>query len=167
MDESLRHVIEDFVSPTTGRLAGDGLFREIIDYVREDPSREYNLIIGTDSFLSDETVFVSAVIVHRVGHGGRYFYKKSRRRKITNLKQRIFHETTLSIELATAVREGLSTNGFKLDGIPFEVHLDVGMDGETKEIVKQVVGMVRGSGYEAVTKPGAYGASKVADRHSR
>jgi len=33
-------------------------------------------------------------------------------------------------------------------------------------MIKEVVGMVRGSGYNAKTKPDAYGASAVADRHT-
>lgn len=157
--------LKGFVSPTLGPLGESSLFAEIISYVTESPEYAHNLIIGTDSFLSDETVFVCAVIVHRVGHGGRYYYKKLRRRKITNLRQRIFYETTMSITLAGALQAGLEENGFNM--LPVEIHLDVGENGDTKEIIRQVVGMVRGSGYAAVTKPDSYGASKVADRHSR
>jgi predicted RNase H-related nuclease YkuK (DUF458 family) len=43
----------------------------------------------------------------------------------------------------------------------------VGNNGETKKIIREVVGMVTGSGYAAVIKPEAYGASKVADKHSK
>jgi predicted RNase H-related nuclease YkuK (DUF458 family) len=155
----------EFFSPTLGRLPCEEVFSKLIEYIGADPSAKYNLIIGTDSFLESETVFVTAVVVHRIGHGGRYFYRKTRRRKIENLRQRIFYEATLSIEVASFLRARLNGNGFR--ALPVEIHLDIGTNGDTREIIKEVVGMVAGSGYEAVTKPDSYGATKVADRHSR
>ncbi|MBI5643739.1 MAG: ribonuclease H-like YkuK family protein [Deltaproteobacteria bacterium] len=158
-------VTEGFISPTKGPLSFDGLFANLISFISESPGEVYNLIIGTDSFLNTDTLFVSAIIIHRVGHGGRYYYKKMQRRKIDNLRQRIFYETALSIELAAVVSSKLNENGYKELGV--EIHLDVGTNGDTKDIIKEVVGMVTGSGYAAVTKPSSYGASKVADRHSK
>ena len=154
-----------FVSPPYGSLTFDSMFERLMGYVSENGGQRYRLIIGTDSFLNSETLFVSAVIIHKIGHGGRYFYKKTRHRKIESMRQRIFYETTMSIELASLIREKLDANGFSK--IQLEIHLDVGTNGETKEIIKEVVGMVTGSGYPAVTKPDSFGASKVADRHSR
>lgn len=156
---------DDFISPTHGRVSLDKMFSTIIDFVENGKGESYNLIIGTDSFLNTDTLFVSAVIIHRIGHGGRYFYKKLRRRKMDNLRQRIFYEATMSIELASVISEKLNQNGFKK--LPVEIHIDVGMNGDTREIIKEVVGMVTGSGYAAVTKPDSFGASKVADRHSK
>lgn len=160
------HNFQEFVSPTFGRLSFDEMFLKVVEYIGAGESgQRFNLIIGTDSFLNTDTLFVSAVIIHRVGHGGRYFYKKTPRRKIESMRQRIFYEATMSIELASLVRSKLNDNGFKK--LPVEIHLDVGTNGGTKEIIKEVVGMVTGSGYAAVTKPDSFGASKVADRHSK
>jgi predicted RNase H-related nuclease YkuK (DUF458 family) len=159
------HLPKEFLSPTFGSLSLDGVFARLVEYVEEGDGHRYNLIIGTDSFLGQQTVFVTALIIHRVGHGGRYFYKKERRRKIESIRQRVIYEATMSIELASVVREKLSENGYKR--LPVEIHLDVGENGDTRDIIKELVGMVRGSGYEAVTKPDSYGASKVADRHSK
>ncbi|MDH4228003.1 MAG: ribonuclease H-like YkuK family protein [Deltaproteobacteria bacterium] len=155
----------EFVSPTFGKLGADEMFSRMIEYVRECADSKYNLIIGTDSFLTGHTLFVTAIVLHRVGHGGRYFYYKTRRRKIDNMRQRIFYETTMSIELASYLQQRLRENGFK--SLPIEIHLDVGVNGDTRDIIREVVGMVTGSGYAAVTKPDSYGATKVADRHSR
>jgi predicted RNase H-related nuclease YkuK (DUF458 family) len=141
------------------------MFGVIVEYITQVPDQVYNLIIGTDSFLNSETLFVSAVIIHRVGHGGRYFYRKNPRRKMDNLKQRIFYEASMSIELASIVKNRLDESG--LGKLPVEIHLDVGEKGETKEIIRELVGMVTGSGYAARTKPDSFGASKVADRHSK
>lgn len=156
----------DFFSPASGPpLSLDAMFLKVVDYVREDGACRYNLIIGTDSFLNTSTLFVTAVIIHRVGRGGRYFYMKRRRKKITNLRQRMFYEATMSVELASIIKAKLDDNG--LEELPLEIHLDVGDNGSTRDMVKEVVGMVTGSGYPAVTKPDSYGASKVADRHSK
>lgn len=156
---------QDFFSPTFGVLSFEDVFRKLVEYIEEDTGYRYSIIVGTDSFLAAETIFISAIIIHRIGHGGRYFYKKIRHRKIANLRQRIFYETSLSLETAAMLKAKLSENGFAK--LPVEIHLDVGENGATKEIVREVVGMVTGSGYAAVTKPNAYGASKVADRHSK
>ncbi|MBI5587496.1 MAG: ribonuclease H-like YkuK family protein [Deltaproteobacteria bacterium] len=155
----------EFISPTSGRVSLDEMFRKIVGYIGDDTAHTYNLIIGTDSFLNTETLFVSAVIIHKVGCGGIYFYKKTRRRKIDNLRQRMFYEATMSVELASTVMAKLDENGYRK--LPVEIHLDVGVNGDTREIVKEVVGIVTGSGYSAVTKPDSFGASKVADRHSK
>ena len=48
-----------------------------------------------------------------------------------------------------------------------EIHLDVGRIGETKDLIREVVGMITGSGFEARIKPDSYGASKVADRYTK
>ncbi len=154
----------EFVSPTYGKLSFDRMFLQIVDYMQQDPSQRYNLIIGTDSLLGDDTCFVTAIIIHGVGHGGRYFYHKFRNRKIESLRQRILYETSLSLETASQISAELAQNGFS--ELPVEIHLDVGDRGETKRIIREVVGMVQGSGFAAITKPDSYGASKVADRET-
>lgn len=153
-----------FQSPTSGSLTFEGVFTKLVEFIQQAPDKRYRLIIGSDSLLSDETTFVVAIVIHRKGAGGRYFYRKFRHKKIKNLKQRIILETTLSLEVAEMLRQKLSENGYAK--LPVEIHLDVGENGETKEIIREVIGMVSGSGYVAVTKPDSFGASKVADRHS-
>ena len=154
----------EFISPTYGKLSFERMFAQIVAYMEEQRDQRYNLIIGTDSLLGDDTCFVTAVVIHRVGHGGRYFYHKFRNRKIESLRQRILFETSLSLETASQISSELAKNGYS--ELPLEIHLDVGDRGETKRIIREVVGMVQGSGYAAVTKPDSYGASKVADRET-
>ena len=114
----------EFISPTQGRLSFEQMFRQLVGYMKSEPDQQYHLIIGTDSLLSDDTTFVTAVIVHRVGHGGRYFYRKFRNRKIESLRQRILFETSLSLEIAHLITTDLARNG--LSKLPVEIHLDVG-----------------------------------------
>ncbi len=155
----------DFISPTLGKLTFRSMFDQLVGYMNEEPDQQYHLIIGTDSLLSDQTCFVTAIIVHRVGHGGRYFYRKMINRKMESLRQRILFETALSLDTAGQLSAELARNGHS--ELPVEIHLDVGPNGDTKRIIREVVGMVTGSGFTAVTKPDAYGASKVADKHSK
>lgn len=153
-----------FNSPTFGILSLEQVFEKIVQFVKSEPDRNYSLIVGSDSFPSEETVFVTAIIVHRKGSGGIYFYRKIKYEKMANLKLRIFTEASLSLEVAEILKKKLSENGFSR--LPLEIHLDVGKNGATRSLVREVIKMIVGSGYIAVTKPDSFGASKVADRHT-
>ena len=154
-----------FVSPTYGKLSFRQMFKYILKDIEKEQGFKYNIIVGTDSSSLGIPLFVTAVIVHKIGRGGCYFYRKIREQKKRNLHQRIFYEATLSLELASLFTSELAKNG-KAD-LPIEIHLDVGGSVETKEIIRELVGMITGSGYKAKTKPDAYGASVVADKHSK
>jgi uncharacterized protein len=156
-----------FFSPTKGELSFPAVFQDLVDYTNQNPEDNYKLIIGTDShaFLNESFVFVTAVVIHRVGKGGRYYYSKQKTRYMESLRQRIYYETFLSLEVATRLTEKLADNGH--DQLNVEIHLDVGEKGETRDIIKEVVGIVIGSGYDARIKPDSYGATTVADRYTR
>lgn len=155
-----------FHSPTKGALSFDAMFDEIVTYVEAEPAASYKLIIGTDSQArEDSIVFVSAVVIHRQGKGARYFYNRRTQRRITSLRQKIFYETSLSLGLASQVAERLSENGYA--SLNVEIHLDVGRKGETRDLIREIVGMVTGSGFDAKIKPDSYGASKVADKYTK
>jgi hypothetical protein len=47
-----------------------------------------------------------------------------------------------------------------------EIHVDVGQDGPTRDMIQELVGMIIAHGYAAKTKPESFAASKVADRHT-
>jgi len=155
----------NFYSPTKGRLNFQGMTDEIISYIKGLPTSSYKIIIGSDSQVKRETSFVTAVIVHRLGKGARYFFRKKTHRKIKSLRQKIFYETALSLEVGSMVTEFFSDSGF--DDLNVEIHIDVGTHGETKSLIREVVGMVTGSGFHAKIKPDAFGASSVADKHTK
>jgi predicted RNase H-related nuclease YkuK (DUF458 family) len=100
-----------------------------------------------------------------VGKGARYYYHKRWHRKISSLRQRIFYEAALSLETASEVARRLAENGHA--DLNVEIHLDVGPGGQTKDLIREVVGMVVGSGFDARIKPDACGASKVADKFTK
>ena len=157
--------MEYFISPTKGRLSLTQVYDDIISFVESDPTSRFRVIIGSDSLVRDETAFVTAIIIHQVGKGGRYYYKKQVHRRMASIRQRIFYETSLSLEIASRLAEQLAQNGHS--ELNVEIHLDVGPNGKTKDLIREIVGMVVGSGFDAKIKPDSCGATNVADKHTR
>ncbi|MCX8009169.1 MAG: ribonuclease H-like YkuK family protein [Patescibacteria group bacterium] len=142
------------------------LYRHIKSFLSVDHTERYSLIIGTDSQARNGhgVDFVTAIIVHRKGKGGVYFWKRVVRDKKYVLRQRMYEEAMLSLETAETILKL-----FEKDGITkynMEIHVDIGSVGQTKEMIGEIVGMIRGSGYRVKIKPDSYGASKVADRYT-
>jgi len=54
---------------------------------------------------------------------------------------------------------------FEMPKYDFEIHVDVGENGETRSMIQELVGAIRANNFEVKTKPESYAASKVADRH--
>lgn len=154
-----------FISPTKGRLSFDQVFKDMVEYIHAEADSKFKLIVGTDSQLREEVCYVTAIIILREGKGGRFYYSKEREKVKLGLKQRIFYETSKSLTVAAKLAERLTQNG--LADLDIEIHLDVGEQGKTKEIIREVVGMVIGSGFGARIKPDSYGASKVADKYTK
>ena len=155
-----------FVSPSKGEMNLEDVVQDILDYVSQDMSLAYKLIVGSDSQPHEQgTCYVSAIIIHRLGKGARYYYSKEMNNKKSSMRQRIFYEASLSLTLADQLGSILKEHG--CDDMKVEIHLDVGTHGATKELVKDVIGMVVGSGFDAKIKPDASGASKVADRYTK
>ena len=155
-----------FESPTEGRLSLEQVFGSIIAYVESDPDARYQLIIGSDSHTRHESYFVTAVVVCRIGKGGRFFFSRSRRRAVRSLRQKVMFETSLSLTVAARLTELLEASNVA-DRVDMEIHIDVGTEGDTRELIREIVGMVTGSGYRARIKPHAFGASTVADRFTK
>ena len=91
-----------FKSPTKGSLDFEAMFQDILGFVRDDPGAPYNLIVGTDSQKTrDEIRFVTAVVIHRIGKGGRFYYQTQYERPMKSLRQRMLYEASLSLGLAS------------------------------------------------------------------
>lgn len=154
-----------FRSPTRGIMDFDRVFQDIVSFTREDPTAQHKLIIGTDSQPRDEVTYVTAIIIHRLGKGARYYYHREHHRRLQSLRQRILFETSLSLGVASQLTEMLSRNGYS--GLNIEIHLDIGPRGETRDLIREIVGMVAGSGFDAKIKPESFGASSVADKYTK
>jgi len=138
---------------------------DLLEYIGAEPHASYKLIVGTDSHTRSDLCFVTAIIVHRRGKGARFYYRRRHQPKIRSLRQKIFYETALSLTVAERLATSLAAHG--ADGLDVEIHLDVGEHGETRDLIREVVGMVTGSGFHVEIKPNSYGASKVADRYTK
>jgi hypothetical protein len=160
-----------FISPTSGKRKTEEMIEDIVEYIQSDPDSHYRLIIGSDSHRRGQNgtsylKLVSAIVIHRVGLGARYFWESQNIPKTHSLRDKIYAETLLSLKIA---QDFLPSLNKKLNGhnnYELEIHIDVGRSGETREMIKEVVGMVTGNGFTAKTKPDSYGASKVADKHT-
>ena len=155
-----------FISPSRGPLSLEGMFEEIMAFVAQAPVERYTLIVGSDSQAREKEIsFVTAVVIHRVGKGARYFYQRQIHRPLQSLRQKILYETSLSLGVAARLAARLAVDG--RTQLAVEIHLDVGQNGETRGLIRDIVGMVTGSGFGAKIKPEAYGASKVADKYTK
>jgi predicted RNase H-related nuclease YkuK (DUF458 family) len=182
-----------FRSPSKGLMSFKEVIEELIEYRDEKPEFEYRIVIGTDSEARESGVdFVSVVAIHRIGKGGRYFWLRIYDKEALEFRNRIYKEAVLSLALAYAlleqqlennhmsivagqsIKEAIENLGKNLAGKSakkivltdeLEIHVDIGTKGPTKAMIKEIVGMIRGSGFDVKIKPEAFAAANVADRH--
>ena len=164
----LNHKNDFFISPTRGLLSFDGVIYDLVDYMESVRDAKYRVVVGTDSKTTEgRSNFVSVIVIHRIGHGARYFWQRVYEKRKFSLRERIYHEASLSLALAEKLIERLN-NALRNEraDYDFEIHVDIGKGGPTKEMIKEIVGMIAGNGFRVKTKPEAYGAFVVADKHT-
>ncbi len=168
---------ETFHSITHGELSLQEIISKIKEFLEEEPDSEYSLVIGTDSHEKNNIVrrkngtkeinLVTAILIHRRGFGGKYFWRRQDKKNIHSLREKIYAETIASLTFASVFvplfKQKLNGRALNYN---LEIHVDVGEHGASREMIKEVVGMVTGNGYIAKTKPEAYAASYVADKHT-
>ena len=119
--------------------------------------------IGTDAQkTSTRMEFVTVACVLNPGKGGRVFYTRRHDRKDVSLYEKLSTETWLSLDLAIRMNEAFNLDG---DRQQIWVHVDANPDErfDSSDYVKQLAGMVAGSGFPVLVKPNAWCASHVAD----
>jgi len=161
-----------FYNITKGNLNFSQVIEEIFSYISEKPEKFYDIIVGCDSSSGETPYFPVVIVVLRVGEGGKFFLKKIsyKNRRFYNWKERILEEVLLSCELALLLKEEFFKKMRELSKnfncqIRY-IHADVGENGATKDMVREVVGLIRGNGFEPKIKPEAFVATAVADRYS-
>ena len=107
MDTAVNFDKIKFESITHGVLNTDGVVQIIKNFLEEDPEEEYSLVIGTDSHekngtsLSNRTInLVTAVLIHRRGFGGKYFWNRKYVSNIHSLREKIYAETLVSLDFS-------------------------------------------------------------------
>ena len=155
-----------FQSPTHGQLSLREVLEQMAVFRSRVPAATYRLLIGTDSLPSARGValLVTAVVFLRVGNGGVYFWHRERFDQLHTLRLRMYQEALTSIETARLfVGHPECLDLFTGD---IEIHVDIGHRGPTRDMIREIVGMVKANGFPVITKPDAVAASKVADRHT-
>jgi predicted RNase H-related nuclease YkuK (DUF458 family) len=158
-------VSQRFFNPHDGEMAFGDVIATLVRAMKAHPEDRFEILIGTDSSATPNHLdLVSAIVLHNVGRGGRYFWTRRRERRSPSLRQQIWREAWLSFELAQHVIERLGAVSFLQFNL--EIHVDIGENGRTKELIDEVVGMIIANGLAVRIKPHAYAASAVADKHT-
>ncbi len=72
----MKNIDKQFHSPSGKTFTYKELLKEVLFYIKEEPQEKYKIVIGTDSANHGTTDFVSAIVVYREGHGGRFFWRR-------------------------------------------------------------------------------------------
>ncbi len=159
-----------FNNPSLGELVFAQVLETIVDFMKNDACARYKVMIGSDSNGHNILDVVTVVAVHRIGNGGRYFWYRQSKKDIYTLRQKIYAEVDASLQFATlflpAFRAALK-RAQKMTEMPFDfqIHVDVGTKGETRDLIHEVTGMVTAYGYEVLVKPESAAATTLADKH--
>ena len=153
-----------FYNPSRGELSLQEVTQELLRYIEEKPQKSYEIIVGCDSSAVAEPTFPTVIVILRKGEGGRFFLKRiNYNRKFYNLHDRILEEVLLSCQLALWLRENIELPA----NCEFQyIHADIGQNGATKDMIKEVTGLIRGNGFVPQIKPQSFAASSVADKFS-
>lgn len=162
-------------NPTYGKVSKDELCLIVAQYILSEPYMKYVIGIGTDSQNFSYTKAVTAMYVHRVGHGAIAFYDIQHIPVIHNIHQKMLMETGDSIAVADEVIGTLSYmempdgSTFSIDNhdVSVELHCDVGNGGRSRETIREVVGWVESCGYTCRIKPDSPAASSLANKISK
>jgi predicted RNase H-related nuclease YkuK (DUF458 family) len=158
-------VSQPFFNPHDGEMTFAEVIATLVREMKAHPNDRFEILIGTDSSTAPNHLdLVSAIVLHNIGRGGRYFWTRRRERRSPSLRQQIWREAWLSFELAQHVIQRLGAVSFLQFNL--EIHVDIGENGRTKELIDEVVGMIIGNGLAVRIKPHAYAASAVADKHT-
>lgn len=151
-------------SITHGHVTLNQMIDIIKSFIKEKPESQYRISIGTDSQNFDSTKTIIVVAVHRIGNGGIFFYEEKRTKKITDVYQKLFYETNVSLDLAAKLSDRFKAEGFDY-GI--SIHVDAGPNGPSHKVIPEISAWIRSCGFDCKTKPESYAASSIANKYSK
>ncbi len=141
-------------------LSGNAI-GDIREYIKKYSLEKYTLHIGTDTKPEfDSVTLISTICFREEGKGAVVAYQKSRTSVFPAVRDRLFHETFVSLELAAALLE--------LTGSRATIHADVNPKKDTlsNTTLDAIIGMIKGMGYPVLVKPEAW-AADIADMYTR
>lgn len=158
-------------------------------FIKTNPDSKYRLAVGTDSQVKGRyTCFATGIHIYRVGQGLVVSFancspmhprawccvsKMVENKRYKNLKEKISKETSITYEIAYMLNEQLMdalcdlTVKYKNFDCKLEAHIDVGTKGETRKLIREMVGYFEGMGIDAKIKPDSFVASSYANRYSK
>lgn len=166
-----------FYNHMEGEMDLETAFRRIKEFINADPCSVYRLSVGTDSHIHHKiTRFITAIHLHRLGSGAWGCLRKyNLNRPIQSVREKISMETAFSQEIADLFmsRYVMELNDLLIPFIDrgadfsFEIHLDIGRDGATKDLIQEMTGRIAAMGLEAKIKPDSYTAFSYANRYTK
>lgn len=155
-------MLTEFKTAKGERLDTEDLIEALENFILADKRYEYRVLVGTDSECFDHQIdFITVIVIHRVGHGARYFWKRQIIKSQFSLSQRLWQEALFSLSVSQDLLKILTGKGLNFR---FEFHLDLGNVGKSSSSIKEIINLIRGYGFEVKVKPESYAASKIADR---
>lgn len=133
---------------------------DVANMLRETCAGAKVVHIGTDSQQNKfKTEFVTVVVIHDVGKGGRAFYTVESVPRIKSLRERLLKEAWLSVQL------GLEMTDMVSEMSQLMVHIDANPNTKFKSsaYVKELTALVASQGFNYMIKPEAWVAMHVAD----
>ncbi|MCX7748136.1 MAG: ribonuclease H-like YkuK family protein [Clostridia bacterium] len=164
-----------FFNSTQKNMNLDDVAKNIMEFIAANPESKYRLAVGTDSQVKGKfTCFATGIHIHRVGAGAWCCIKKKvEDKRYKNLKEKIAYETVITYEIVCLLNEkitdALCETALKYKNFDFkmEAHIDVGVNGETRKLIREMVGYFEGMGVDAKIKPDSFVASCYANRYSK
>ena len=162
-----------YKSATYGDLELDMVPEKIRDYYNKMKHYQtpIKINIGSDSQNFDKLKVVNVIAVTCEGHGGIFFYEITRLDRTNDVRRKLTIETNESLQAAmklTEIFEGAGYREFR-ENVSLAIHIDAGWSetGKTKELIPELVGWIKGMGYDCEVKPDSYAASAIADKLSK
>lgn len=166
-----------FHNITEENMSFEEVFSRMLRFIEQDPRSAYHLSIGTDSQVHDNiTRFISAIHLHRKGKGAWGCIREIVvPRPIRSIKEKISLETSYSQELAfmftrrnlDEITDLLIPYADEGADLHFEIHLDIGRKGMTKDLIHEMTGRIHSMGLKPKIKPDSYAASSYANRYTK
>lgn len=144
-------------------------------FIKVNPDSKYRIAVGTDSQVKGKyTCFATGIHIHRVGQGAWCCISKMvEHKQYKNLREKISKETLITYEIADMLNEQLMDTlycfsaEYKNFDCKLEAHIDVGTKGETRTLIREMVGYFEGIDIDTKIKPDSFVASSYANRYSK
>jgi len=139
---------------------GGQKIQDVSLYVKEylEKYPDVKVYIGTDSVqMRLATTYATAICLWHIGNGAHVIFERQRLEKTRDLFTRLWKETEISIKIANKLRDSI--------GVESIIDLDINPSEKYKSNMAHdaAMGMVKGYGFEARSKPDAWAATCAAD----